>query len=352
MSYLNNTFGIEIECYLPEGSTFAAVAAAITQRTGSLCVPETYNHVTQPHWKIVTDGSLQDYQRGIEAVSPILTGEAGIVTAEKVMAALTDYGCTVSRRCGMHVHVGTGNNPPIQFFRNIFKLYSIYEPVIDRFMPASRRGSTNTYTRSIASIALSEIESAPDLDRILRLMALNGHGGDARNHKLNLSAYRRHRTVEFRQHSGTLEGNKARNWVTMCMRMVERAKSELVIGSIATTSTGDSPRNRAAYGTKAWQIGQMLLRPEGVSPQEVRDMTGWPSVSMPQQLRTCGLAYTTQRIGRQMRYFARTTSAPITNVTIDTSLDGLFNMLGCEEAERTYFRERTANLSGQVQWQA
>lgn len=346
--HLDNTFGVEIECYLPEGGTTTTAAAAVSQRTDSLCVAQAYNHTTLPHWKIVTDGSLGDYQRGIEAVSPILTGEAGLVTVEKVMRALTDYGCTVSRRCGFHVHVGAGTNPPVQFFRNIFKLYALYEPVIDRFMPASRRLSANSYCRSITNVALSSVDTAADLDSIIRLMT--SHGGEARFHKLNLSAYRRHRTVEFRQHSGTLEGNKARNWATLCLRMAERAKSELVIGSNTTSTTGDQ-RNRARYGSKAWEIGQMLLRPEGVTPQEVRNATGWPSVSMPAQLAMCGLGYTTQRMGRQIRYFAQATTMS-TNITIDTSLDGLFNMIGCDESERAYFRERTANLNGLVDWAA
>ena len=337
MAYLDNTFGIEIECYLPEGGTAAGAAAAVTARLGSLCAAENYNHYTQPHWKIVTDGSLGDYARGIELVSPILTGEAGLDATERAMEALTDYGCTVSKKCGLHVHVGAAGSP-LGFFKNLLKLYAGYEPTIDRFMPASRRASANMYCRSVTNIAPAKIDAATDFQGLLRLMSTQG---EARYHKLNLAAYRRHQTVEFRQHSGTLDGTKARRWTTLCLRMVEAAKE-------GRTVNAGAARNKARAGSKSFLVGEMMLRASGVTGAEAQAATGWPSISLPQQARNCGLTYTTQRTGREVRYFAQATGPAATPLT----LDGLFEMIGCEAADQDYFRTRTANLSGAVQWAA
>ena len=41
-----------------------------------------------------------------------------------------------------------------------------------------------------------------------------------RYHKVNLEAYSRHKTVEFRQHSGTTNFTKMRNWVLFLHKLV------------------------------------------------------------------------------------------------------------------------------------
>ena len=41
-----------------------------------------------------------------------------------------------------------------------------------------------------------------------------------RSHKVNLEAYSRHKTVEFRQHSGTTNFTKMRNWVLFLHKLV------------------------------------------------------------------------------------------------------------------------------------
>jgi hypothetical protein len=45
-----------------------------------------------------------------------------------------------------------------------------------------------------------------------------------RYHKLNTESYWRHNTVEFRQHSGTIEYEKISNWILFLARFVEFSK--------------------------------------------------------------------------------------------------------------------------------
>ena len=82
---MNRTFGVEIECI---GIT-SAVACEAIRAAGLTCEIEGYNHNTRDHWKIVTDGSVRDNRGnpGIEVVSPILRGTAGMTALKKVADA-------------------------------------------------------------------------------------------------------------------------------------------------------------------------------------------------------------------------------------------------------------------------
>ena len=77
------TFGAELECFLPYGISHREAAAKITA-AGIECNAESYNHSARPTWKIVTDGSLGDYSRGAEIVSPVLSGEEGLAALATV----------------------------------------------------------------------------------------------------------------------------------------------------------------------------------------------------------------------------------------------------------------------------
>lgn len=344
MSHLDASFGVEIECYLPEGASAAACAAAINQRLGSLgtCQPESYNHIRRNNWKIVTDGSLGDYARGIEIVSPVLIGQQGLTAIEIVCRALSDFGCTVSKKCGLHVHVGVAGQP-VQFFKNLVKLYSVYEPVIDSMMPLSRRASTNAYCRSMTTANPLAIDRARDFSGVVIAATGSSPRIENRFFKLNLVAFNRHSTVEFRQHSGTLDASKAKNWTVTCLRMVQAAKGQLSLGAAPA-------ENRARPGSKAHKIGEMLLRPEGVTGPEICTAMGWPSVSIPAQAQAAGLQITSQRTGRTVRYWAVNAQAvsPATAITID----GFAQVIGASDEERSYMHQRASDLSGSVQWAA
>lgn len=340
MSHFDHGFGVEIECYLPEGQTRQALSVAINQRLGeNVCEVESYNHHARPTWKIVIDGSLGDYSRGIEIVSPVLKGEADLAKVETVCRALVDFGCSVSKKCGLHVHVGVGN-ASLKFWKDIVSIYSVYEPVIDQMMPASRRASNNVYCRTMTSVSLDRIQAALSFDQI-NTMTSSG-AGDSRYRKVNMSAYMRHRTVEFRQHSGTSDANKVKNWVIICLKMVDLAKKEQFnVASFTQTSI-----NQARRGTKNYLVGELILRPEGVTPAEACAATGWDSISIPAHASICGITVTAQKTGRLTRYFANRAA------TVSVNADSFATVLDLSASERSYVNQRINDLSGQVAWAA
>jgi hypothetical protein len=214
------TFGVELECFLPVGKTRLQLAQAIRASACVPCSEESYHHQARANWRVTTDGSLGDYVRGCEIVSPVLRGDDGFAQLEKVCQAVTIFGCTVRKNCGLHVHIGA-RNQPVSFFKNLAKLYVHYEEVIDSVLSPSRRGSENHYCQPNRFSAL-DLERAQDTGQVLRVLTATTSD---RYRKLNFASFWRHGTVEFRHHQGTVEPVKVSNWVKFCLRMSSAAKT-------------------------------------------------------------------------------------------------------------------------------
>jgi hypothetical protein len=218
----NHKFGVELECY---GVSQYAVAQALRAAGISIEV-ENYNHSTRRHWKIVTDGSING-DLGFEVVSPVLKGETGLAEAKKVCDVLLSCGAKVNKSCGFHVHFDA-TNLSIADWRNLYKNYITLESEIDSIMPLSRRGNNNQYCRSLTSkcrtkeLTFAAIEQAQTVQQLSSLVA------GTRYVKVNAESFMRHGTVEFRQHSGTVEFEKVCNWIKICGSLIDKSKATLV----------------------------------------------------------------------------------------------------------------------------
>lgn len=203
-------FGIEIEAYNCDMNRLARElrGAGITVRV------EGYNHETRDHWKLVTDGSLQGNDT-FELVSPILAGEAGLKELEKVCWVLDLCDAQVNDTCGLHVHLDA-EDFTMDTWKNLALTYKHLEHLIDAFMPESRRN--NTYCKSLNSVSDEKIKSAGTIDDLRDVFHRE------RYHKVNFEAYSRHKTVEFRQHSGTTNFTKMENWVRFLNGLITFAK--------------------------------------------------------------------------------------------------------------------------------
>lgn len=219
----NRTFGVEIEVMSEIGRRELALAIS---DAGVMCRETGYDHVVRPHWRIVTDASL-GYSEGAEIVSPILRGEEGLREVAKVCDALKRAGCRVNSQTGLHVHIGVGDCS-LQQIKNICLNFLNLEPMFDLILPESRRGNNNQYIRSNRCRypyrfggdysddglmeAFERVRNARNFDDLF--MAFQGGN---RYHKMNLAPYPRQGTVEFRQHSGSVNGEKVCNWIRLLM---------------------------------------------------------------------------------------------------------------------------------------
>lgn len=220
--HFNHKFGVEIEAY---GITRIELVAEL--RAAGINVQDSqYTHATTPHWKIVSDGSLTG-ENTFELVSPILEGEQGLRTLKTVCLIVSGLEAKLNKTCGLHIHFDA-RDFNLTTWKNLFINYAKLEEQIDSFMPRSRRANNNYYCRSMKFENYeSKINSVNHLQSLeaglteLRRTTVQNE----RYYKLNIQSYWIHKSVEFRQHSGTTKFEKIKNWILFLARMIEFSKS-------------------------------------------------------------------------------------------------------------------------------
>lgn len=241
----DRSFGIEIEAF---GPSINEVVSAIRAK-GIECHAEGYNHTTRAHWKVVTDASVPG---GFEVVSPVLQGDDGLAQLKKVCEALKETNTRINRSCGLHCHIGASDiSERSSLWKHLFRNYARLEETIDSFMPVSRRARNNQYCQSMRVADFeTRLESASTLRQIE-----NAITRQSRYFKLNSQSYWRHKTIEFRQHSGTIEFDKISNWVLFCARFVEYArKGKEAGGDFESMKKFLSPELMSFYRNRRLQL--------------------------------------------------------------------------------------------------
>ena len=216
----NRKFGVEIEAH---GITKARIAQKL--RTAGINVEvQGYNHNTSGAWKIVSDGSVNGSDAW-ELVSPILQGLAGLAELETVCNTLEANGVKVNKSCGLHIHFDA-QAMKVEQVKNVLINYANFETIIDSFLPISRRENNNTYCKSVKGFE----------DRIQNLTTISQMANEmsGRYYKMNLQSYSRHQTIEFRQHSGTVEFTKISNWILFLHNLVEFSAKKKTTSAEAT----------------------------------------------------------------------------------------------------------------------
>ena len=213
----NRRFGVEFEAYNVDRN----VLCDALNEAGIFTIIESYNHITRRHWKIVTDSSIRG-NKGFELVSPILQGEAGITEMKKVCEILKQCGAKVNLSCGTHVHIDA-HSINLGSWKRIYINYARLEKVIDDFMPKSRKGNNNFYTKGFSTITNFEEK----ISNAISLVEIDNFFG-SRYFKINPKSYARHNTIEFRQHSGTVEFEKISNWVRFLGNLITFSEDNLV----------------------------------------------------------------------------------------------------------------------------
>ncbi len=214
-------FGVEMECITDLGALIAAC-----RRLGVTLAREGYNHNDHHDgvtWKAVSDGSLRytGSRPGfatVEIVSPVMSGTAGLRQLKLMTKAMAEVGTIVNQTCGLHVHQDAHDLTVLNAVR-LAHNYNNAQRAIDKLVAPSRRGS-QTYCGPFDSSELRLMESAT---------SINGFPTH-RYRSVNIGpAYRAHRSVEFRQHHGTVDFKKVAAWVSFTASMVEKAKAGVMV---------------------------------------------------------------------------------------------------------------------------
>lgn len=233
-------FGIELECWSPvkcsETQTFLSKKG----------IPVGYNK-----WDVREDGSLYDGPagfRGVEIVSPILDTDCpdDIRMIRKICDLIQNKGFRVDHHCGFHVHLDAKDMSPNDVKR-IFARYTGYEAQIDSFMPSNRRGGV--YFSKSGKDALSKVESVDTITALGRVL-------NDRYYNVNLHALQRHGTIEFRQHSATINANTIIRWVTFLEQFVKASKTNPESVPVRRRGRQPSVTGIAPGAMKVWQAAK------------------------------------------------------------------------------------------------
>lgn len=227
----NRKFGVEIEFLTTlsqeniRDHLLTAGVPAITSQGN--------NKTTSTSWKVATDGSLPDGQ-GLELVSPVLCGQNGIDQIRKVCEILSGLGLSVSKACGLHVHVDVRDLRDVDIL-HIVTRYSAFESDIDSWMPQSRRGSNNSMCLPASkTLGIFQSDDFKKLSggQIRQRLGTPDTYDRRRYSKVNLCPFIRQGTVEFRHHSGTVNATKIENWVRFVVAFTEASKVKTVSRSV------------------------------------------------------------------------------------------------------------------------
>lgn len=212
----DRTYGIELEFLRPNNLSQPAIEKQLAI-CGLNIKQEQLNHITKPHWKLVSDHSVQstikDFDGCNELVSPVLMGRAGLNEIKLVCNVLIKLGCKVNQRCGLHVHHSLKHRnikDAVRIAKNTVFIYHKYKDIFGKMMPHSRR--RNHYC---------QWWTKEELDNLL--MATDKIHTDNRYRVINWKAFAKHKTLEFRQHPGTLDPRKIINWIKITQAIVRRA---------------------------------------------------------------------------------------------------------------------------------
>jgi len=241
----NRTFGVEIEFHGTRPNTLASKI----REAGVDCYSEGYNHTTRNHWKIVPDGSCS-----YELVSPVLQGQAGMDEFVKVCNVLSNSRANVKKDCGVHVHVGTPDATGKKV-ENLIKYWGVNEHIIDMVVSPSRRGSSNSYCKSIFEgvqtrntgrytdngedvLESNKLKMYKEVKKIVKrnegediqrtISELSNYigrnnGGGGRYGKVNLTSFRKYRTIEFRGFNGSTDTEKIGHWINFCTATIDKS---------------------------------------------------------------------------------------------------------------------------------
>lgn len=216
------TLGVEIECYVPRETRQqldAELAAALPYRT------ENWNTTTRSYWKGITDCTLNNPPAGYmgaEFVAPPLLPSQMFCQLHVVLTLLNKYKAKVNKTCGLHVHTDAAGFTPkrLQYVLNhMVKSEAALDCLIQ---PSRRNGAPDTHGSHPKKWCASNKEL---LDESIN--TVNGEvrtGQRYRYRNLNLTAFPKHGTIEYRQHGGSVDFSKIVAHLVICQATTERCR--------------------------------------------------------------------------------------------------------------------------------
>ena len=200
-------------------------------------------------WRVKSDPSVHG-GRGLELVSPPLSGDEGLAQVRTACEWLTANGGRVDRSAGLHVHHDAADLGAEGIAR-MARMYADNQSLINYLVSPSRRG--HGYARPLTSGDVDYI------DRSLGVGSGRYIAAPTRYLALNVTSFGRHGTVEIRQHQGTLNYRKVEAWIAFGQGLCDAAAEARTVNATGIRGLLDAIRvdedNAAFLIGRAVQFG-------------------------------------------------------------------------------------------------
>ena len=174
------------------------------------------------------------------------------------LKALRELGGQVNHTCGLHVHHSIAHLGPRDVATAIAG-YRQSKKALQLIIPASRwNNGYCKWDENYGTLSRSKLDEWKDQSgwrRVREVLYADRYS------VTNLCALFDHGTLEFRQHSGTLDGDKVMNWVLLTQGFVnlhERVKSGVIADPLEPCNQFLGPRDVAEL---AEYVGLPVIRP-------------------------------------------------------------------------------------------
>ena len=191
-------------------------------------------------WRVTTDATVSErYSFGTgeglggELVTPVLKGDRGFAELKKVCDALNTINeLRINSDCGIHVHI-SHPDLDVETAKKVALRYGEYSSQINGFLPQSRRN--NRWCQNVARFKRwIEGDNSTTFEEL-------GRRYPDKYVSVNLRSLRKHKTIEFRQHSGSTDYTKISNWVKFLMGFIQASEG-------FSAQSRPTRRNKKAYG--------------------------------------------------------------------------------------------------------
>ena len=206
-------YGVEAEFF----GMYQDTAVDLLRTVGLRADNDGYHHRPTEYWRVTDDGSVSN--EGCELVSPILNiAPPHMEDTNKAVTVIRSNGGTVDRSCGLHVHHSV-RGKDVEDIAQTVAHYALFQRRINELLPGSRHAAG--YARAIDQPEqwYNDITARDSMTSLINASHTWG-----RYHAVNMNALMDHGTLEFRQHSGTLNGVKINSWVRFTRALMDISK--------------------------------------------------------------------------------------------------------------------------------
>jgi hypothetical protein len=189
-------------------------------------------------------GAKRDYSiTGREFVSPKLSGDSGLRVVTELCEMAKDKNFAINTSCGLHVHFGIADLSLEQRASLVWAYQNTYD-VWCAFVPQARvdcRWNKPTYFESY------QLRDYTTSERNWERLC----DGQDRETWMNICAWMRHKTIESRLHTGSLNARKINNWIKANIRFIDRV-IDLTFDEVTQTFKDKSRQEKFSVITGYW----------------------------------------------------------------------------------------------------